>query len=59
MFPIISVENRTVLQQWAHFYDWDVAQDQVRWMTAWDVTDEAIDQFVAGVQAVLDEGRSV
>jgi hypothetical protein len=27
-------------------------------MTAWDVTDEAIDQFVAGVQAVLAEGSS-
>jgi threonine aldolase len=58
MFPIIGVENRSVLQQWAHFYDWDVAQDQVRWMTAWDVTDEAIDQFVAGVEAVLADGRS-
>ena len=58
MFPTIALEDRTVLQQWAHFYDWDVAQNQVRWMTAWDVTDEAIDQFVAGVQAVLGKGNT-
>lgn len=59
MFPTIGRENRTLLQQWAHFYDWDVTKNQVRWMTAWDVTDQAIDQFVAGVQTVLADGGSV
>lgn len=59
MFPTIGRENRTLLQQWADFYDWDVAKNQVRWMTAWDVTDQAIDQFVAGVQTVLADGGSV
>lgn len=53
MFPIIASAPRTQLQEWAHFYDWDTAIDQVRWMTAWDVTEPEIDTFVAGVRALL------
>jgi len=53
MFPIIASAPRTQLQEWAHFYDWDTAIDQVRWMTAWDVTEPEIDAFVAGVRALL------
>jgi threonine aldolase len=53
MFPIIAKGPRVQLQEWAHFYDWDIAKDQVRWMTAWDVTEPEIDAFVAGVRALL------
>ena len=53
MFPIIAEGPRRQLQEWAHFYDWDIAQDQVRWMTAWDVTGPEIDTFVAGVRTLL------
>ena len=53
MFPIIAEGPRRQLQEWAHFYDWDIAQDQVRWMTAWDVTEPEIDAFVAGVRTLL------
>jgi threonine aldolase len=53
MFPIITKVPRTQLQEWAHFYDWVIAIDQVRWMTAWDVTEPEIDAFVAGVRALL------
>jgi len=53
MFPIIAKAPRAQLQEWAHFYDWDVATDQVRWMTAWDVTEPEIDAFVAGVRTLL------
>jgi len=53
MFPIIASAPRTQLREWAHFYDWDTAIDQVRWMTAWDVTEPEIDTFVAGVRALL------
>ena len=53
MFPIIASAPRTQLQEWAHFYDWDTAIDQARWMTAWDVTEPEIDAFVAGVRALL------
>jgi threonine aldolase len=53
MFPIIAKAMRAKLQEWAHFYDWDTAIDQVRWMTAWDVTEPEIDAFVTGVRALL------
>ena len=53
MFPIIGEGPRRQLQEWAHFYDWDIAKDQVRWMTAWDVTEPEIDAFVAGVRTLL------
>jgi threonine aldolase len=53
MFPIIAQGPRVLLQDWAHFYDWDIAKDQVRWMTAWDVTEPEIDAFVAGVRTLL------
>jgi threonine aldolase len=53
MFPIIAKAPRAQLQEWAHFYDWDTSIDQVRWMTAWDVTEPEIDAFVAGVRALL------
>lgn len=29
------------------FYDWDAARGEVRWMTAWDITPEDVDAFVA------------
>ena len=53
MFPIIGEGPRRQLQEWAHFYDWDIAKDQVRWMTAWDVTEPEIDAFVTGVRTLL------
>lgn len=53
MFPIIAQGPRTQLQDWAHFYDWDASIDQVRWMTAWDVTEPEIEAFVAGVRTLL------
>ena len=53
MFPIIAEGPRKQLQEWAHFYDWDIAKDQVRWMTAWDVTEPELDAFVAGVRTLL------
>lgn len=42
-----------VLQQWSFFWDWDVAVDQVRWMTSWQTTSDDVDAFVAGVRAAV------
>ena len=53
MFPIIEKPEREILQKWAHFYDWDTALNQVRWMTAWDVEDTEIQAFAAGVRSIL------
>lgn len=56
LFPTLADPTKTALQSWSFFWDWDVAAEQVRWMTAWDVTTDDIRQFAAGVDAVL--GRS-
>jgi threonine aldolase len=41
------------LQQWARFYVWDAGRCEVRWMTAWDTTEEDVDTFVAAVREVI------
>ena len=42
------------LMAWCFFWPWDMSRDQVRWMTAWDTTEEDVERFVAGVRAALD-----
>jgi threonine aldolase len=41
------------LQAWSFFWDWDVAADEVRWMTSYDTTVEDLDRFAAGVREAL------
>jgi threonine aldolase len=35
------------------FYDWDRAKRQVRWMCAFDTTEDDVDAFVATVRSAL------
>ena len=53
MYPVLPAEAIPVLQDWSFFWDWDVARQQVRWMTAWDTTEADIDSFAAGVRHLL------
>ncbi|MBA3303299.1 MAG: threonine aldolase [Acidimicrobiia bacterium] len=53
LFPRLAPAAWTALQGWSFFWDWDTATDQVRWMTAWDTTDEDVERFSAGVRAVV------
>jgi threonine aldolase len=53
LFPTLADPAKSALQAWSFFWDWDVAVQQVRWMTAWDVTPADVAQFAAGVDAVL------
>ncbi|CAN5714981.1 low specificity L-threonine aldolase [soil metagenome] len=41
------------LQAWSFFWPWDVERSQVRWMTSFSTTDEDVERFAAGVEAVL------
>jgi threonine aldolase len=41
------------LQAWSFFWDWDVAADEVRWMTSYDTTVEDLDRFAAGIREAL------
>jgi threonine aldolase len=53
VFPTIPGQAIRPLQEWTFFWDWDVSQSQVRWMTAWDTTPDDVDQFAAGVRHLL------
>jgi threonine aldolase len=41
------------LRQWCFFWDWDVSRNEVRWMTAWDTTEDDVERFAAGVREIL------
>jgi threonine aldolase len=49
VFPRLPREVIEPLRDWCFFWDWDIAQSQVRWMTAWDTTTEDVDTFARGV----------
>ena len=53
LFPVIPAEAIAPLCEWCFFWDWDVSRNQVRWMTAWDTTQDDVDRFAAGVRHLL------
>lgn len=53
VFPCLPEWSIAPLRDWCFFWDWNVARDQVRWMTAWDTTLDDVDRFVAGVAHLL------
>lgn len=54
LFPCLPRAAIAPLQRWCYFYPWDEARAQVRWMTAWDTTDDDVATFATGVRTVLD-----
>lgn len=53
VFPCLPEWSIAPLRDWCFFWDWNVARHQVRWMTAWDTTEEDVDRFAAGVGHLL------
>ncbi len=53
LFPILPADSITRLQAQVRFYTWDHMKNQVRWMCAWDTTDEDVDNFISIVRAEL------
>ncbi|MEP1125744.1 MAG: beta-eliminating lyase-related protein [Ilumatobacter sp.] len=53
LFPTLPPDLIEPLREWCFFWDWDPTVHQVRWMTAWDTTDEDIESFAAGVRALV------
>ena len=51
MFAIMEPEATARLMAEFHFYTWDQATGEVRWMCAWDTTQEDVDRFVAAIAA--------
>jgi threonine aldolase len=48
--PEVAIEE---LRASTPFYVWDEATEEVRWMTAFDTTEEDVDRFAAAVAAVV------
>ncbi len=54
LFPRLPSAAIAPLRDWCFFWDWDPSIDQVRWMTAWDTTQDDLDRFSAGVAALIN-----
>jgi threonine aldolase len=55
LFPILPADLIAPLQEWCFFWDWDLPRHQVRWMTAWDTTDDDVLAFAQGVRVGVTE----
>lgn len=53
LFPILPAQAIEPLQEQVRFYVWDHTINQVRWMCAWDTTQDDVDNFAALVRAQL------
>jgi threonine aldolase len=53
VFPSIPPDAISSLQDWCFFWDWNLRESQVRWMTAWDTTLDDVERFAAGVRHLL------
>jgi threonine aldolase len=55
VFAILPPERIAQLQEKFFFYVWDEQKHEVRWMTAWDTTEEDVDGFVEALRAASSE----
>jgi threonine aldolase len=53
VFPLLPPSAIQPLRDWCFFWDWDADRGQVRWMTAWDTTEDDVARFAAGVTRIL------
>ncbi|MCW4385586.1 low specificity L-threonine aldolase [Salinibacterium sp. SYSU T00001] len=53
LFAILPVDAAARLRERHHFYDWDAARGEVRWMTAFDTTEADVDTFADDVLAAI------
>jgi len=53
VFATLPPEATTTLQEQFPFYVWDEATGEVRWMCAWDTTEEDVEAFAAAVTTAL------
>ena len=53
VFAILPRDAIAPLQQRSFFYVWDEGRGEVRWMTAWDTTEQDVDRFARDVAEVV------
>lgn len=56
IFATLPTDAADRISERVRFYDWDRSRGEVRWMTAWDTTEEDVDGFVAAVREELGRG---
>lgn len=54
LFPRLPTAVKERLQEWSFFWDWDLRDCRVRWMTAWDTSDEDVERFADGVRRAFE-----
>jgi threonine aldolase len=59
VFPRLPADVIGPLRDWCFFWDWDVSQHQVRWMTAWDSSADDVRTFAEGVELLLGGNREI
>jgi threonine aldolase len=50
VFATLPTEVADRIRERVRFYDWDRARGEVRWMTAWDTTEDDVDHFVTVIR---------
>lgn len=53
VFATLPTPAADRIRERVRFYDWDRAGGEVRWMTAWDTTEDDVDHFVAVIHEEL------
>jgi len=53
VFAHVPASAIAPLQEWSFFWEWDLSQSLVRWMTSFATTDDDIDRFSAGVRHIV------
>jgi threonine aldolase len=53
VFVRLPAEAIVPLQEWSFFWEWDLTQSLVRWMTSFATTAEDIELFAAGVREIV------
>lgn len=53
VFALVPSRHIPALQEHAFFHVWNPETSEVRWMTAWDTTEEDVEDFAAAVRRVV------
>ena len=53
VFALLDPVKADAIREHVRFYDWDRSRGEVRWMCAWDTTEDDIDRFVDTIKKVL------
>jgi threonine aldolase len=55
VFATVPADALAAMQAWSHFYVWDEATTEVRWMTSFDTTPDDVERFAVGIASLVDE----